>query len=287
MDFLPAKPLDVRELPPGRLATLISDPGHPLFANAWDKGTPFPALPQKKLVRWKLNSEAKALLTFSNGTPFVIFARHGPGRVFIVNASADRAWGDFPLSPAFLPLIRQMARLSAEQSGGNAARLVGESLPMTPNLPTDQPLTLKAPDGSDSILPAGEKSVLSDCAATAGFYKVNTPTEIAAQVFAVNADRRESNLRAIGPAALKKIVSAETLAGPDELRLWMAKSRGVVPLWPALLLLALAVFAAEAILANLLARSRSQGDEPHIKTGRLNKRRIGVSFRPAGTETAP
>ena len=107
------------------------------------------------------------------------------------------------------------------------------------------------------------------------------------QVFPVNVDRRESDLRAIAPGALQKIVPAETVAGLDELNLWLAKTRGVVPLWPALLLLALAVFAAEACLANLLARNRAQGDEQHIKTGRLNKRRIGVSFRPAEPETAP
>ena len=287
MDFLPAKLLDVAGLPPGRLGTLISEPGHPLLANAWDKDTPFPALPQKKLGRWKPGADAVSLLTFSNGTPFVIFAQRGPGRVLVVNASADRAWGDFPLSPAFLPLVQQIARFSSEQTRGDKPVTVGAPLPMTPNLPSDQPLTLKLPDGSESTLQAGEKSVLKDHADRSGFYEAGTPQEPAMQVFAVNADRRESDLRAIDPAALQKIVPIETVAGLDELQLWLAKSRGVVPLWPALLLLALAVFAAEACLANLLARNRSQGDEQHIKTGRLNKRRIGVSFRPAETEARP
>lgn len=284
MDFLPAKLLGVAELPPGRLATLITEPGHPLLANAWDKDTPFPALPQNKLGRWKLGDDATSLLTFSNGIPFVIFAQRGPGRVFLVNASADRAWGDFPLSPAFLPLVQQIARFSSEQSSGDAARTVGASLPMTPRLPVDQPITLKLPDGTESTLPAGEKSVLKDSAESSGFYEAGTPHEPALQVFSVNADRRESDLHPIDATALQKIAPLETVSGPDELNLWLAKSRGVVPLWPVLLLLALAVFAAEACLANLLARNRAQGDQQHIKTGRLNKRRIGVSFRPAESE---
>ena len=284
MEFLPAKLLEVSELPPGRLATLISEPGHPLLADAWDNDTPFPALPQKKLARWKLGTDAKSLLTFSNGIPFVVFAAHGPGRVFIVNASADRAWGDFPLSPAFLPLVQQIARFSSEQSGGDSARSVGDPLPVTPNLPADQALALKLPDGTQSTLPAGAKSVLADHAETSGFYEAGPLQDPAQQVFAVNADRRESDIHAIAPAALEKIVPLETVAGPDELNLWLAKSRGVVPLWPTLLLLALAVFAAEATLSNILARNRAQGDEQHIKTGRLNKRRIGVSFHPAETE---
>ena len=287
MDFLPAKLLDVGELPPGRLATVISEPGHPLLANAWGKDSPFPALPQKKLGRWALASDARSLLAFSNGTPFVIFVARGPGCVFLVNASADRAWGDFPLSPAFLPLVQQIARFSSGHAGGDPARTVGASLPVTPNLPADQPLTLKLPDGTVTALPAGEKSVLKDRAETSGFYEAGPPQEPGLQVFAVNVDRRESDLNAITPDALQKIVPAETVAGLDELKLWLAKRRGVVPLWPALLLLALVVFAAEAVLANLLARNRSQGDEQPIKTGRLNKRRIGVSFRPAESEAGP
>ena len=284
MEFLPAKMLEAIDLPPGRLATLISEPGHPLLANAWDKDAPFPALPQKKLIRWKPAADAKSLLTFSNGIPFVIFAPRGPGSVFIVNASADRAWGDFPLSPAFLPLVQQIARFSSGQSGAESARNVGAVLPVTPNLPPEQALALKLPDCTQSTLPAGEKSALANHAETSGFYEAGPQQEPALQVFAVNADRRESDLRAIGPAALEKIAPLETVAGLDELNLWLAKSHGVVPLWPSLLLLALAVFAAEVTLANHLARNRSQGDEQHIKTGRLNKRRIGVSFRPAETE---
>jgi len=286
MDFLPAKPLDLQDLPPGRLGTLIAEPGHPLFANIWDKGAAFPALPQKKLLRWKLNGDTKALLTFSDGTPFLIFSQRGPGRVFIVNASADRSWGDFPLSPAFLPLVQQIAKISAEQSGGNSGRTIGESLPFTPNLPTDQPLTVKHPDGESTTLPVNANRPVADHADLSGFYAVSPPQEPVRQVFAVNADRRESNLRAIDPAALKKIAPVEMVSGPDELRLWLAQSRGVVPQWPLLLLLALAVFTVEAVLANHLAGRRSQGDEQHIKTGRLNKRRIGVSFRPSESEVS-
>ena len=101
---------------------------------------------------------------------------------------------------------------------------------------------------------------------------------------AVNADRRESNLKPIDPAALAKILPVETITGIDNLKLWLARSRGNVPLWPALLVLLLLAFAAEAILANVMARNRSQGDAQHIQTGRLNKRRIGVSFRPSEVE---
>jgi hypothetical protein len=57
-----------------------------------------------------------------------------------------------------------------------------------------------------------------------------------------------------------------------------------VPLWPALLLLALLAFAAEGALANNLARNRAQGEAERIETGRLNRRRTGIPFRAAEAE---
>jgi hypothetical protein len=284
IDFLPAKPKGLRELPAGRLATRVNEAAHPLFAGAWDAATPFPALPQNKLIDWVPGPGAKTLITFSDNSQFLISGARGPGRVLIVNASADRAWGDFPLSPAFLPLVQQIARWSSEQTGGNALFTVGDALPAPAGLPRDQALTVNYPDNSRHPLPAGDRAQLVDRAEQSGYYEVSSAVDGIVRIFAVNTDRHESNLRAIDPVALSKIAPSETITGIENLKLWLAQSRGTVPLWPLLLLLALAAFTAEAILANLMARSRSQGDTEHIKTGRLNKRRMGVTFRPAKTE---
>ena len=96
---------------------------------------------------------------------------------------------------------------------------------------------------------------------------------------AVNVDPRESNLRPIDPAVLARIAPHELVTGLDSLQVWLAQARGQIPLWPLLLGAALLLFIVEAILSNLLARRRSQGNTTHIETGRLNKRRMGVPFR--------
>jgi len=223
---------------------------------------------------------------FANNAPFLIFGRYGAGQSIIVNASADRAWGDLPLSPAFLPLAQQIATLPPDQAGSSANFTVGDALPCASNLPRDEALAVKYPDGSTQELPAGERPWVVERAEESGFYEVSAPKEGTLQMPAVNADRRESDLKPIDPAALAQVVSAETISGIDDLRVWLARSRGTVPLWPLILLLALGAFAAEAIFANLLARNRAQGDAERIETGRLNKRRIGVSFRPGKGEAA-
>jgi hypothetical protein len=285
LEWMPAKPTALKELPAGRLVAHAIEPQHPLFTNSWDANTPFPALPQRKLLEWKLTNEGRVLLTLGDSMPFIIYGDRGTGRVIIVNASPDRAWGDFPLTSAFLPLVQQIGRLSMTRTGKDATYSVGDQVPAPLSLPRDQPLTIKVPHGETLPIQAG--APLLERAEQAGFYEVNSTSEGLLHEFAVNVDPRESNLSPITDEALAKIVAHENLIGTDALRLWLAQSRGLVPLWPLLLVLALLAFCGEAIYSNLLAGKRAQGDDEHIKTGRLNKRRAGQPFREAPNVEQP
>ncbi|HZJ14985.1 MAG TPA: BatA and WFA domain-containing protein [Chthoniobacteraceae bacterium] len=278
-EFLPAKPEKIVELPVGRLPARAIEPQHPLFTNSWDANTPFPALPQRKMAEWKLNANGRVLLTLGDNLPFIIYGDRGTGRVIIVNASPDRAWGDLPLTPAFLPLVQQIGRLSMARTGREANVFVGDSVPAPLSLPRDQALSIKNPKGDLSPVPPG--AALLERAEAAGFYEVSSATEGVLHQFAVNVDPRETNLTPITEDALAAIVPHERVVGVDALRLWLAQSRGLAPLWPLLLVLALLAFAGESIYSNFLASKRAQGDEEHIKTGRLNKRRAGQPFREA------
>ena len=281
--FLPAKPVAVRPLAAGRQPVRIVDPAHPLFADAWDSGMPFPALPQQRLLDWTLKANAQTLLTLGaadGGLPLLICGERGAGRVLIVNASADRTWGDLPLSPAFVPLVQQMARFSAAQGRKPVKRLVGDPVPFPPTLPRDKTITITLPNGStrSRMLPTGAdaRTMLLDRAEQAGFHQAAAGEETV--LFAINIDRSESNLRPLEAAALDKLTANTQLTGREALAQWLAGSKGLVPLWPLLLMLALVVFAVEGVLSNLLARRRSQGEEQQILTGRLNRRRMGVPF---------
>lgn len=281
--FLPGKPTATRNLNAGRQPVRIAEPGHPLFVDAWDTGTPFPALPQRRLLDWKFDPSAQTLLSIGSadgvagGLPLLIYGERGAGRIFIVNASADRTWGDLPLSPAFVPLVQQIARISAAPGSPNTRLWVGDPVPLPPTLPRDQAVTITPPEGPSFASRNSSGPRLLDRAEQAGIYEAAAGQEKA--LVAVNIDRSESNLTPIAPDALDKLgAPSAQLTGRDALTQWLARSQGLVPLWPALLVLALAVFALEGVLANLLARRRSQGDEQQIATGRLNRRRIGVPF---------
>jgi hypothetical protein len=281
-EFLPAKASAASDLPLERLPARLTEPGHPIFAGEWDANTPFPALPQKRALDWKPETGAKTLITLGEDVPFIIVGERGAGRTVIVNASADRAWGDFPLTGAFVPLMQQIARWSASPGGGLGELdfVVGEPVHAAAYLPRDQPLTLVGPDQESSALPTGESRLLLERAERSGCYEVRSANGETLQAFAVNPDARESDLHPLEESALMRMApAAQSAAGFENLRLFLARNRGATPLWPALLLLALAAFVAESILSNLLARNRSQANAAPIRTGRLHRRRMGVSFR--------
>src|SRR5262249_39658692 len=81
IEWLPAKPTKFVELPVGRLPARALEPLHPLFTNSWDANTPFPALPQRKILAWDLNKDGRVLLTLGDNYPFIIFGQRGTGRV--------------------------------------------------------------------------------------------------------------------------------------------------------------------------------------------------------------
>ena len=138
-------------------------------------------------------------------------------------------------------------------------------------------MTIILPGGSRRELPAGEKLVLLDRTEEAGNYQVSADNEVS--VFSVNVDPGEASFTRVSPPMPDKASPATTLSGNEELRTWLGRSRGYVPLWPYLLGAALLIFLAEGAFSNLTAARRAQGDSAGVRTGRLNQRRAGTPFR--------
>ncbi len=272
VEWMPAVAGERRDLPAERLPSLLLEPQHPLF-HSWDASTPFPALPQKRVLAWKPRPNARALVSMGQGIPFLMYGERGAGKVVVVNATADLAWGGFPVSPAFLPVVQEIGRLSSARSAGGKAFSVGDPVPVPGGLAREQALNVRLPSGETVVAPAGQP--LLDEAPMAGFYEVTSPKDGVVARFAVNVDGSEGDLNGESPESLENRLSHTALTGLEELQSWLARSRGVAPLWPLLLVLAAALFGVECVYSNLLARHRGQGEEGTIKTGRLAKRRFG------------
>ena len=123
-------------------------PQHPLFVNAWDANTPFPAVPQQRMFNLTVAKTAKVLLTLGEKLPFIVAGKFGPGQ----SAGRQCVGGPVVGRPAVVAglsaLVKQIARWSAELDRQDGQLLVGDPLPPAPNLPRDQALTVTLPNGA-------------------------------------------------------------------------------------------------------------------------------------------
>lgn len=277
IEWLPVKVGKVTDLPAGRQAVFAKVPDHPVFVNSWSAETPFPALPQRKLMDLKPVKDARVLLTIAD-QPFLITSTHGAGQVFVLNASPDRSWGDFPLTAAFLPLMKQVARLSGARGIGDTSFRVGDPVPAAGGLTTAGPLTLTLPDGSKRAIAKNAPQLL-DSIPNLGVYLLDSESEGTVHAFTARPDPEEGKPSPASPAMLQDVPGLERVTGPAALQEWLGEQRGMTPLWPMLLLLAFILMVIETLFANAAAKQRSLGEAKHIATGRLNRRRSGQPFK--------
>ena len=272
VEWMPAKIREQIEFPAGRLQSRLLEPQHPLFVS-WDAKLPFPSLGQRKAFKFEQRKGARALVSIGEDIPFLLLGTAGQGRVIILNATADLAWGNFPVSPVFLPILQEIGRLANVRSGSDKAVLVGEAVALPRGLPRDTPFIVRTPSSETIVAAIG--APLVEQAPQAGIYDVKNQQEELVHRFAVNVDAGEGDLRLNDPERLADRLPHEDLMGSEMLAQWLATSRGASPLWPLVLVLAVLLFIVETMYSNALALRRAEGEEGQIMTGRLNRRRFG------------
>jgi hypothetical protein len=232
-------------LPAGRMATRLLASDHILFDGVWSDQTPFPPLPQRIARSCVPANGGKLLAMLAGGYPFVVEAPRGKGRVFWLNASADRTWGDLPLSPAFVALIQQLARAQELALQTTTTCWVGEAWPDISkfSIAASWP---RREDGESAARPL--RSGLFDAISDDGKPLWRC---------AVNVRRAESDLRSVEAAKLQAMLPGKVAAGQQGIREWREEIRREVPLWPWLLTMAALVFLAEGWMSARAAKQRA------------------------------
>ncbi|HEX8089439.1 MAG TPA: hypothetical protein VF762_11330, partial [Blastocatellia bacterium] len=203
---------------------------------------------------------AMTIAALDDGSPILVEGIAGRGKVLLLNTSLDTAWNDLPLTPMFLPLVRQML----EYLGGReatSAYMIGQVFTAPPDA-EGAPPAIESPSGArigDARRnSAGELSVEG---AEQGFYKMRYRDRVDQR--AVNVDRKESDFARLdldefiagvspGPADESAPDVARSSLSAEEVE---AKQR----LWLPLLLLSLALFVAEALLARRIRIAKLVG----------------------------
>ena len=194
-------------------------------------------------------ANAAVLARFEDGSPALLEARTGKGRVLLFTSSLGPSWNDLPLTPLYLPFIHQMVRYAGtrEQNawyGLGQTFTVGKRQEPTPpavDTPSGARLseTRSTPDG-DLLVTAREP----------GFYRLryNSQPEFAA----VNIDGAEGDFTKLNFGEFMAGVTggAGSAEGNEANRnLSNEEVEGRQRVWWALLLVALALLLAESFLA--------------------------------------
>ncbi|HLF85226.1 MAG TPA: BatA domain-containing protein [Blastocatellia bacterium] len=193
---------------------------------------------------------ALTLAALDDGSPIVVEGSAGRGKVLLVTTTLDTAWNDLPLTPMFLPLMRQML----EYLGGREAAssyMIGQAF----TTPADKDSSLPAVDSPggkrvDDLRKnsSGEQSL---DASEIGFYRLRYRDRD--EFVAVNLDTKESDLTKLSVDELVASISpapGDAAAQPAQSsHLTAEEKESRQRLWLPLLLTALALFVAEAVIA--------------------------------------
>jgi len=231
-------------LPAGRMATRLLDPEHALFNGVWSEQTVFPPLPQRTVRKCVAAPGAKVLATVAGEYPLLVERPQGKGRVLWLNASADRSWGDLPLSPAFVPLVQQLARARELAMQCATECRVGEAWP-----------DLSKFAGSPAW-PAGDDGQAAGRIRHSGLFDALAADGRTRWSCAVNVRREESDLRSPDPAKLQAMLPGRVAAGSTGIHEWREEIRREVPLWPWLLGASALAFLLEGWLSARTAQRR-------------------------------
>lgn len=156
-------------------------------------------------------TRATPVLTFTNspGDPAIVDAPVGRGRVIVFTTSVDDRWGGWPVQPqtSFPPIVHETIRHAVSGRWSDRQRLVGQ--PISQQLGTSGiSVEVLRPNGDEPIVqvPDGDDRAHFTYSGTdrAGIYRVELgPPAARADLYAVNADPRESRLESIPETELK------------------------------------------------------------------------------------
>jgi len=160
---------------------------------------------------------AEVVLAHAGGEPLAAAGEAGRGRVVLVGASADVAWGALPLWPSFVPLVHEIVWYCSAGRTQRRNVLVGQSLAGEMPVAGESPPRIVGPDDKPlevHFLAGDAMSWSSEPVRWAGEYVVRFSADAAPLRYAAALDPRESDLtRVSADEAVRLLGCGEVAAG--------------------------------------------------------------------------
>jgi hypothetical protein len=240
--------------------SLISDVNldHPVFS-AFKKAGHLAPIRVYAYRRLEPGDRASALATLDDGNPLIVEGLAGPAKVLLVGTTLDNSWTDLPITPMFLPLIHQVLDYIVGR-GTTPAYKIGQAI-VAPQDSDGSAPQIQAPGGGSAETTSSRDGAPTATARETGFYRLKYHDRT--DYVAVNLATRESDLSKLDIAEFTAAATADrkndsSMAENAKL-LTPADRESRQRLWIPLLLMSLALFVAEAILARRIRIARLVG----------------------------
>jgi hypothetical protein len=205
-------------------------------------------------------------LRYHDGAPALVESDLGLGKVFLFTSTADTAWNDFAVRPAFVPFVNRLLGVVVQHREANLNIDAGEALShrLGASLAGREVTVYEVSDpealGHLTTIRGGEESSTLQFGEThrAGAYQATIADHPTPILFAAQPSARESSLEIIGTEQVNRLRDSATVIR------WNATSRvsefGEArkgsELWLPLLLLVVLVAGVEMAFAQWFSRSK-------------------------------
>ncbi len=209
----------------------------------------------------------KAILRFSDGSIAMAERAVGLGRVVMFASTADTAWNDLAVRPAFVPLLHRTLGTLIQRHDDGANVRVGAQFArrLTADL-LHKDAVVMAPGAAANThelrrveLVNGTPVLTYDATDKAGIYEISIADPPTVIKFAAQPDPSESNLSELPVdevTALGQVAAVQRWNPTLNLREWVEKARIGAEYWLPILILVLALAALETFLAQYFSRAK-------------------------------
>ena len=209
----------------------------------------------------------KTILRFSDGSIAMAERAVGLGRVVLFASTADTAWNDLGVRPAFVPLLHRTLGTLIQRHDEGANVRVGTQFArrLTADL-LHKDAVVMAPGAASGTrdlrrveLVSGTPVLTYDTTDKAGIYEVSIADPPTVIKFAVQPDPSESNLSELPVdevTALGQVAAVQRWNPTLNIREWVEKARVGAEFWLPILIAVLALAALETFLAQYFSRAK-------------------------------
>jgi hypothetical protein len=209
----------------------------------------------------------QTVVKFSHGAPAIIERTWGLGRVVMFASTADTAWNDLAVRPAFVPLIhRTLGAIVQRQDEGLNVRVGQKFTRRVPSEMLDKEARVLKPRQKDALVDMrriemvnGWPLIQYDQTDFGGIYEVGVGDAAGAVRFAAQSDPTESSLDELSSEQKKLLSTVAQVVDwtpSTSLKQQVQRERSGAEFWLPIVLLAIAVAGAETFLGQWFSRAK-------------------------------